>query len=253
MTFNTLEKALKLLDLFLTGSPLLSAAEICKALNMSRSNAHKYIATLKKHHFLELHPNTARYSLGLKFFAFTAALEKQFSVDKIALPFMQDLYNEVRETVICCELRNFSGYCIESIESESGLVYRMNKGIYMPLYCGALACVILANLEDADIEFFMEKTPLKQLAPGTITDKKKLWKKIRKIRREGFAYSHNEVTAGASAIAAPIFDSTGRIKASFGVLAPTKHLAEQRLRKKTTELIITYAKKISSQYSNAVS
>jgi DNA-binding IclR family transcriptional regulator len=93
-------------------------------------------------------------------------------------------------------------------------------GVRAPLYAGAASKVLLAGMEDDDIESYHARTELAPLQKTTITDKTVLWREIRTIRKRGYAESKGEIFTGGGALAAPLKDFSGKTVAVMDIFPP---------------------------------
>jgi DNA-binding IclR family transcriptional regulator len=244
MKFNTLTKAIKILDLFLSKKTNLSKNDISNFIKMPRSTTYKYLSILRHYKLLDYDHKSGEYKLGPKLFEFSEALHSQSKIDKIALPFMKKLYHEVEETVILGVLINNRGYCIEAVGKEDGIGFIAKRGSQLPLYCGATGQVLLAFSENEDTELFLKTTKLKKYTNKTITDPNRLRKKLSAIKRAGYAHSEGEIHVGGRAVAAPIFDHLGKMCASLAVAGPVQRMTNDKI-VQIRERVIKYAKEIT--------
>lgn len=244
MKFNTLNKSVEILDVFLKKHDMLNVAEISNSLKMPRSSIYKYLAALRKHGFVDYEKKTGAYKLGIKFLQYASLVRSQIRIDAVALPYMRKLANEVKETVILSILLNQVAYCVERVGYESGIIFSMQRGAHLPLNSGASAKVLLASLPDEEIDALLRETKMIAFTPNTITDRQKLKENLMKIRRDGYAYSDQEVDVGARAVAAPILNDELRLIAGLCVAGPVQRMDDLKI-KKVTKLVIKYAKDIS--------
>ena len=244
MKFNTLNKSVEILDVFLKKHGMLNVAEISNSLKMPRSSIYKYLAVLRKHGFVDYEKKTGVYRLGIKFLQYASLVRSQIRIDVVALPYMRKLANEVKETVILSILLNQLAYCVERVGYESGIIFSMQRGAHLPLYSGASAKVLLASLPDEEIDALLRETKMIAFTPNTITDRQKLKENLMKIRRDGYAYSDHEVDVGARAVAAPILNDELRLIAGLCVAGPVQRMDDLKI-KKVTKRVIKYAKDIS--------
>ena len=93
-------------------------------------------------------------------------------------------------------------------------------GVRAPLYAGVASKVLLAGMEDDEIEAYLSRTELTPLQRTTITDKTVLWREIRTIRKRGYAESKGEIFTGGGALAAPLKDFSGKTVAVMDILTP---------------------------------
>lgn len=244
MQFASLHKAIDIIQLLLDRQEFLEFNEISKALDMPRSSAYKYLAVLRERGFLDYETNTKRYSLGLKFMELGSLVKSQIRIDQVALPYMKELAQSMKETVILSYLSSGVAYCLERVGPESGLVFSMQHGAHLPLYSGASAKVLLAQLPDSEIDEILKRVKLVPLTPNTITDPAELKRNLREIKNQGYAYSDQETDWGARAVAAPIVSSKLGITAGICVVGPAQRMDGEML-KKAQKLVIESARKIS--------
>jgi IclR family KDG regulon transcriptional repressor len=244
MKFNTLTKSIKILDLFLSEKTNLTENDISDLMQMPQSTTYKYLSVLKEYKLLHYDHKSGQYQLGPKFLEFSAALQSQSKIDKIALPFMRKLYNEVEETVILGVLINNKAYCLETVGKEDGLAFIVKRGSPLDLHCGATGQILLAYSEEGDIELFLKRAKLRKYTDKTITDPDRLRKKISGIKKAGYAYSEGEIHVGGKAVAAPVFDHLGRICASLAVAGPVQRMTNEKIGQ-IQNRVIKYAKAIT--------
>jgi len=244
MNFNTLTKTIRILDLFLSKKATLSENDISGFVKMPRSTTYKYLSVLRQYRLLDYDYESRAYRLGSKFFEFSEALHSQSKIDKIALPFMKRLYNEVGETVLLAILVNNKCYCLETIGREDGLAFIIKRGSELPLHCGASGQVLLAFSESEDIELFLKRPKLEKYTDKTITDPDRLRKKLSGIVKTGYAYSEGELYLGGRAIAAPVFDHLGKVCASISVAGPAQRMGNDKI-EKIKNIVTKYAKGIT--------
>jgi IclR family pca regulon transcriptional regulator len=119
-------------------------------------------------------------------------------------------------------------------------------GVRAPLYAGAASQVLLAGMEDEEIEAYLDRTDLTAFQQTTITDRTVLWREIRNIRKRGFAESKGELFAGGGALAAPIKDFSDRTVAVMDILTP-EHRYTAEHRERCIGLLLTGAERASQR------
>ena len=189
---------------------------------------------------------TGQYMLGSKLFEFSRAHDTHSGIDKIALPMMKRLYEEVEETVTLDILINNKGYTLERVEKEIGMGFIVKRGSEIPLHCGASGQLLLAFSDDEDVELFLKTTKLEKFTPRTVTDQKKLRKKLSEIKKAGYAYSEGEFQVGGRAVAAPVFDHESRICASLCVASLVDNMNQRKI-DSLIKTLIRYANEISDR------
>lgn len=95
---KSLQKALEILNLF-TVKPVLGVTEVSEYFGWYKSTVHNILCTLKSMEYLEQDEETGKYRLGIQVFNLSKALGDNYSITKIAGPYMQELSNITRERV----------------------------------------------------------------------------------------------------------------------------------------------------------
>jgi len=93
----------------------------------------------------------------------------------------------------------------------------VNIGARRPAHATAMGRVLLSGLPPAELERYLATVQLRKLLPRTITDPAALRRELDKVRRNGFALVNQELEEGLVAVAAPVRDRSGRIKAAVNL------------------------------------
>jgi len=117
---------------------------------------------------------------------------------------------------------------IDVIEGLHPMRRSAELGVSAPLHAGAASKVLLAGMEDLEIERYLSHAVLTKFQKNTITDKKALWREVQTIRQKGFAESKGELISGGRALAAPIKDHAGRTVGVIDILTPEQRYSPQQ-------------------------
>jgi len=217
---NTLEKCVRILELFSDTSPVLQVGEIAQILDLPRSTAYRYVSALKRHGLIEEAPGG--YRLGRRIIELAASMSRK-PLRELALPYMERVVRENHALRVSFEL-----------------------GETYPLHAAATGKAIFAFLEPRIQNDIIADVGLPRFTPTTITDESELRKELARIRKLGFAESNGEAIEGTRGIAVPIFSPSKQIIASLGVSAPVHRVKEER-RKRLMDLLIDAGKHITRE------
>ena len=240
---NTLEKCVRILELFSDTSPVLQVGEIAQILDLPRSTAYRYVSALKRHGLIEEAPGG--YRLGRRIIELAASMSRK-PLRELALPYMERVVREMGETVILCGIRGHVGVCLEKVDGHHALRVSFELGETYPLHAAATGKAIFAFLEPRIQNDIIADVGLPRFTPTTITDESELRKELARIRKLGFAESNGEAIEGTRGIAVPIFSPSKQIIASLGVSAPVHRVKEER-RKRLMDLLIDAGKHITRE------
>jgi DNA-binding IclR family transcriptional regulator len=74
----------------------------------------------------------------------------------------------------------------------------------------------------------MKNTKLKAFLPSTISNKSDLKQELNSVRAQGVAVAIEEFSEGIGAIAAPVFDGVGAVRAAVSVAGPADRVTAMR-------------------------
>jgi IclR family transcriptional regulator, KDG regulon repressor len=246
MSLNqSLAHSLDILLLYDFDRPVFTVAEISKRLGYSQSKTYRLVRTFIRYGFLAEDRGTSRYSLGLNLLRLGFLARRQFDISTIALPFMKELSNLTKETVLLTAVNGTKGVVLERVESEEPVrVSLFQPGASLPLHGGASSKVLMAHLPEEDWERIIGREGLKRFTSATITQVNHLKADLRKIRRKGYAFSDEEVDQHVRAVAAPILNGWGELVAGLSIAGPVFRILKKNV-PQLSKLVIEYADKIS--------
>ena len=228
-SIEVLRRSINVLGVFTDSRPTMALREIVALTGMPKTTVFRILTTLVELEFCEIDPHTGDYSLGFALLRLADVRRRQGNVHTIALPVMRELRNAVNETVVLSVQSGDGRVHIDVVESLQPVRRTADIGVSAPLYVGAASKVLLAGMNDADIEAYLARTPLKAFQHTTITSADALWREIRLIRRRGYAESKGELVSGGGALAAPLKDYSGRTVAVLDILTPeSRYTSEHR-------------------------
>src|SRR6266568_959736 len=93
-TSQSLERGLQILSSFSEHRPVLGIADLARAAGLTKSTAHRYVATLAKLGYVVQDPDTRKYSLGPRVIDLGFAALHSMEITRIAAPYLQSLSDE---------------------------------------------------------------------------------------------------------------------------------------------------------------
>jgi DNA-binding IclR family transcriptional regulator len=168
----------------------------------------------------------------------------------LALPHLLKLSQQVHETVIIAYGNGtqdvFTETFHDSTLSSNILRIGINEGTQLPLYTNPLGKILLADMNDGELQEYLNKNVLKNFTPNTITNPNLLKNHLLKVRQEGIAFDEEEHEIGLSGIGAGIQDAEGKIQGAIAVIGPSARLTRARIQELIPE-VKSYALRISRE------
>jgi DNA-binding IclR family transcriptional regulator len=103
-------------------------------------------------------------------------------------------------------------------------------GLDVPLHASAAGKLVLAELDEAELDAWLARTRLRAFTSSTITSDAQLRTELRRVRRRGWAELANELEDGHASLAVPLRAADGALLAAVGISGPTFRLGRTRRR-----------------------
>lgn len=243
---TVLNRAVEIMGVFTSAQPSLGLRDIAKATGLPKSTVFRILSTLVEHEFCEMDPGTGEYSLGFALVRFADIRRRQTKLQSIAAPVMRDIRNALNETVVLSVRSGDTRVHIDSLEGLQPMRRTADLGVHSPLYAGASSKVLLAGMDDAEIEEYLARVDLQPIQESTITRRETLLKEVATIRHVGYAESRGELIAGGGAIAVPIKNYEGATVAALDVLTPAQRYTPEH-RQRCIDVMLDGARQISER------
>jgi len=225
--------------------------EIARAVDLSKPAVHKHLATLESLGYVKRSDN--EYQIGLGLVSFGVHARRREEIYEAARSQVVELSNTMREQaclVVPGQGEDWNCFYIYSAV-PANLETPNQEGKLRPLHATAGGKVILAHLDNDEIEAFFEHDTLSSETAKTITERNELQAKLQSIRDQGAAYDRREQSNDLRGVAAPILDSDGTPLGAIEVLGPAPRMSGKRLEEDTVGLVVSGAKKVENELSMA--
>lgn len=188
-------------------SGAVGTSALARQLGETKARVHRHLMTLRALGFVEKDSSTDGYRLGWKSYKLGMALTENFGLRRIAHPHLVRLHRDSRQTVaLAMPAGPGSITVIETLESSGPVAITVRAGSIIPAASAALGRAILA------------------FGPE---DGSQLHDTLATVRARWYEIAVNERIPGVAALAAPVFDDSGRAVASVGVIGSQAHVTPE--------------------------
>ncbi len=244
--FKSLVKALRLLKLF-SEKKNWSVTDMITSLGYHKSSIQRLVTTLEKEGFLErVYPNKGVYQLGPQILHLGTIANQSSDLRSIAHPYLTRLCQQTQETTHLCVVNESQCYYLDKIDSPQSIRMVTFIGQRMPLHSTGVGKALMSGMSIKEIENVTGDEELDRFTPNTITNRDSLMKELSRIRENGLSYDREEMEIGLRCIAAPIFDSAGRVVASISISGPSQRMTDA-IQTKFGDLVKETARRISER------
>ncbi len=219
----SVDNALKLLLLF-RDQRLIRVAEASETLGVGRSTAHRLLAMLQYRGFIRQDAGTKAYASGPALVDIGLSIVRQMDLRAHLRPYLELLSAELGETVHLMVLEGTNALFLDSVESSKALRTSSRIGRSYPAHTTSGGKVLLAELSPEQLARRFESEDLPGLTPRSQVKRKKLLLELELVRDQGYGTNFGESEPDVAAVAVPVRDAFGQVRAAIAVSAPISRL-----------------------------
>jgi DNA-binding IclR family transcriptional regulator len=216
---SVLGRALAVLGSFSDERPEQTLGEIAAVTGLASATTHRLVTELVEWGVLE-RPARGRYRIGIRLWQLGSLAPVARDLRDSALPALQDLAAVTGQVVHLVVLDGHEALFVERLAGHTDVPVRSRVGRRLPLHASGPGKVLLAHAPAEFVDELLARK-LPRTAAGTITDPGRLRRALADIRSMGYCLSRDEMTDGASSVAAPIVGPSGEVVASVSVVVPS--------------------------------
>lgn len=230
---QSVDRALQVLELFMNYERDLGVSEIARLLDMNKGTVFGLLATLENRSYVERNPETGKYHLGLKVIELGFSNYKRHTLIDLAKPYVRLLAEKEMETVHLVVEDSYEVVYVDKIEGNATDILNVITyiGKRNPLYSTGVGKCLLAFMDEARREQYLENIQFVQYTKNTIMTKEALRQELEKIRQNGFSFDNEEMEQGLVCVASPIRNSEGRVVAALSLSGPRVRMTDDRIMK----------------------
>ncbi len=222
---SSAERSLRVLALLASQGRALTLAELAAQLGLPKGTAHRICGQLVATGFLARDVDERSFVVG-------PAL-RQLAFDTLNHGTVRGLRHEVlaalvREVGETCNLTTLDGarvLYLDRVEAQWPLRLTLDVGSHVPLHCTASGKLFLALMPRKARDALIAQLPLERMTPNTLVTAEALRAECDEIAKSGHSRDREEFIAGLVAVAVPVRDAAGAVRAALAVHAPTARMS----------------------------
>lgn len=226
---ESVDNALRLL-LLVKDETSVSVAETSRALGVAPSTAHRLLAMLQHHGFVQRDPRTRQYRAGPVLTEIGLSALRDFDIRTVMRPMLEQVVERLGETAHLTVLRGSSVFFLDGVETDKVLRAGSRAGQTLPAHSTAAGKVQLALLPEKAVKELYPSERLPAVTGRTVRSRSALLRELEEIRKRGYATNNGESEEHLVAVASAIRDSSGAVRGAVTVAAPDVRLPAAKLR-----------------------
>lgn len=216
--------------------------ELAEHLDISKSAAYNYLATLREETFVVKEGDT--YRLSLQFLLIGEYVRNQNDLYRLGRAEVEDLAASTGEYAHLSVEQHGLNVNLYKVSGEQGVgaeyqTAKLQRADY--LHFSATGKAILAHLPRERVEWIVDRYGLPARTDNTITDREALFEELERVRERGYALNDEEEITGLQAVGAPICNRHGRVLGSISVSGPVKRLKDSDYHDEVVDAVVSTA------------
>lgn len=241
---RSLARGLAVIEAFDREHAALPLADVARRANVTRATARRLLHTL-----VELGYATTdgkHFSLRPKVLNLGYSYMSSLGLIEIAQPVMSELAAEVHESCSASVMDGHDVVYVARVPSKQRIMsISLTVGTRLPAHCTSMGRVLLTGLSPAELDCFFDSTVLARLTPQTVVDPAALRAVVRQTAERGWAIVDGELELGLISVAAPIFDSAGKVSAALNISSHASRTTQQSAERDLLPPLLRAARSIS--------
>jgi DNA-binding IclR family transcriptional regulator len=228
---GAVQRAVDVLDALAEARGELGTNEIARRTGINVSSISRLLSTLTSTGLVQHVPSSGRYRLGVRILQLAGAARESLDVRTVARPYLEELTDLTGETATLSLPGEHDLLTVDFVQSRRSVRSVAEIGRNSVAHATAAGKVFLAwggTLPDGDLVVYTEQT---------IVDRSALAAEISKVAERGWAQAVGEREEDLNAIAAPVLDPAGRLRAVLGVQGPALRFRPRAMRAAVEPLV----------------
>ena len=215
---STVDRALRVLEAFLTGEPELGVLELSRQLDLDKSVIHRILVTLVRRRFLEQDPISRRYRVGLRVW--------ELGQHYLAGHRLEDLADK-ELTVVAGRHSYATGYLaildgadvvvVATVRGPGPMNVYIDPGTRIAAELTATGRCLLAYLPEVQMTRLVNKRRQAGLGARTAVTLTALTKELALIRSQGYSLNRGEYVPGIGTVSVAIRGVNGQPLAALTI------------------------------------
>lgn len=212
---EALARGLRVIEAFGQDRRWLTLSDVARLVDLPRASVRRTLVTLVKLGYAETDDRLFR--LTPRILTLAGAFLSSNPVSDIVQPALERLSDEVNEACSAAVLDGDEVTMIAHASPSRMLRVSAQIGFRLPALSSSLGRVLLAALDEQELDRFLARAAPTKLTPSTVVDKAGIRRAIVKARSDGFSLVDQEVEAGFRSISVPLRRRDGRVIAALNI------------------------------------
>ena len=241
---QSLERGLAVICAFDRDHAELTLSEVAATTGVTRATARRFLLTLERLGYVR--SDGRFFSLTPRVLELGYAYLSSLSLPEVAEPHLEALVAEVNESSSVSVLDGPDVVYVARVPVSRIMTVAISVGTRFPAFATSMGRVLLAGLEPAELDAYLDSVQLSRLTTRTVASVSGLRTELTKVRTQGYAIVDQELEEGLRSVAAPIRDRTGRTVAALNISAAASRNSIESIRRTLVPPLVATAARIEA-------
>ena len=242
---QSLERGLSVINSFSRDAPSQTLSEVAERTDLTRATSRRILLTLSELGYVRQRGRS--FALTPKVLDLGYSFLSSFHVVELAQPSLERLVDQVHESSSMSVLDGSEIVYVARVPTKRIMTIALALGSRLPAYPTSMGRVLLAGLDDDELDGYIATTKLEKLTPHTIDDAETLRVAVLEVREQGFALVDQELEEGVRSVAAPIRNGRGKVIAAVNVSGHASRVDIERMLEEFKPRLIEAAAEITDR------
>lgn len=199
---TALSRGLAVIRAFNNSRPEMTLTEVAARTSLSPATARRSLYTLQRLGYISSHGR--HFMLRSKVLDLGSAFWSSMKIEEVAQAHLREVVDAVSDS---CSLAVLEGKDVLYLaHAASRRTVRMPAGIgaRFPAYATSIGRAMLAYLDPAVLDRYLDSVEMKPLTDRTVTDPVRLKQILAEVRKNSYACTQDELDYGLSSVAVPV-------------------------------------------------
>ncbi|HEX4410719.1 MAG TPA: IclR family transcriptional regulator C-terminal domain-containing protein [Xanthobacteraceae bacterium] len=212
---EALARGLRIIEAFNDQGGRMTLSDLAKRVDLPRASVRRTLHTLVHLGYAE--SDDRLFRLTPRVLTLAQAYLRSNAVTDIVQPALERLSAQTGESCSAAVLDGDDITMIAHALPKRVVPVSAQIGFRLPAFATSLGRVLLAALDDAQLDKFLSQLRPTKITKFTLTDKSQLRRSILNVRKAGYALADQEAEIGFRSIAIPLKKTDGKIVAALNI------------------------------------
>ncbi|GHE07182.1 IclR family transcriptional regulator domain-containing protein [Klenkia taihuensis] len=224
---RALDRGLAVIRAFDEAHPRRTLADVARAVGLAPATARRLLHTLQSLDYVSTDGQT--WSLRPRLLELGAAYLSTTTVWDVVRERLERLAGEVAETASAGVLEDSHVLYTVRVPYRRIMTMNVEVGSRIPAHASSMGRVLLADLDDAELDAWLERTSLDPVTARTVRSAGELRDLVLQVREQGWSFMDQELEAGVQCVAAPVHSADGRVLAAITLSSHTSRIEAEQM------------------------